>query len=103
MTTDEVVAKIAAEEAQFQARMDEQVVDGFKVGDMRKVFERLVDPKDWRGPIAALIAPGLFPIAKAAVEFYTATELKVVGGPEQLTGRVAVHSVGYRMGPAGDH
>lgn len=72
------MAKIAAEEAEFQARMDETVVDGFKVGDLRKVFECLVDPKDWRGEIAALIPADLYPIARRAVEFYTATELKVV-------------------------
>jgi hypothetical protein len=42
-------------------------------------------------------------IAKVAVEFFTTTELKVVGGPEPITGRLLCESIGYRAGPAGDH
>lgn len=100
MATDEVMAKIAAEEAEFQARMDETVVDGFKVGDMRAMFNRITNPKDWRSPIRAWITQADLRLAERAVEYFTATELTVVRMPED---QVPVRSIGYRMGPAGDH
>ena len=72
----------------------------YSVEDMRKVFEKIEDPTNWKNEINALIPHHLFGIAADAVEFYTATKLEVVGGPEPLTGRILVHAPGYYNGPA---
>ena len=79
-----------------------EIVGGFRVCDMEKVFNRMVDPKDWRAPINATIPYRLYDIAAAAVEFFTATTLEVVGSMP-ITGDLLVKSIGYRAGPAGDH
>ncbi len=89
-------------EAEIRRQEEVQEYKGYKVADMRRTFEKLCDPQDWKAPIHALIPHQLFGLAAVAVEFFTCTELKVVGGPEPLTGRILVHADGYRMGPAGD-
>jgi len=101
MTTDEAVAKILEEETEAQRRIDEQKYRGHRIGDLRRVFDRVADPEDWRGPIRCWIPHDLFKAAAAAVEFFTCTELKVVAGPQALTGCILVEADGYRNGPAG--
>ena len=93
--------RISEETAKAISEMDEQIHEGHKIGDLREVFDAIAPKDDWRGEINAMINHRLFPIANAAVEFFTSTSLKVVGGPEPITGHIAVHSVGYRMGPCG--
>jgi len=94
------IQEIEQETMEAETRQDYR---GYKVSDIRKTFNALCDPNDWRRPIDAWIPHQLFGIAAAAVEFFTCTELKVVGGPQPLTGKILVHADGYRMGPAGDH
>jgi hypothetical protein len=75
------------------------VFKGYAVDDLKAVFDRICDPKDWRGPIAATMAGELVMAAVAAIEFYTATTPKVE--LDITTMRYLVTSEGYRMGPAG--
>ena len=100
MTATEKV--LADEQAAMEAE-ETQEYRGYTVADLRKTFNALTDPKDWKGPICAWIPASLFGEASAAVEFFAAASLKITGGPQLLTGRILVESDGYQMGPAGDH
>jgi len=93
-----LVAKMEAERIKAEA---EQEYRGYKVADIRRVFDAISDPEDWRAPISRWIPCDMVGIAQVAVEFFTCTELKVVAGPQALTGYVLVRADGYRMGPAG--
>jgi hypothetical protein len=67
--------------------------------EMEKYFNMVANPNDWRAPIDAVIAMGKFMKCKAAVEFFTSTELIIVY--ESKGGKVRVQATGYRNGPAG--
>jgi hypothetical protein len=70
----------------------------YRIADLRRVFDRLCDPGDWKAPILAKIPHETFSIAKAAVAFFTGSELKVEA---LLTGcadggKLRVSADGYR-------
>ena len=67
---------------------------------LERMFNRLADPADWKAPVKATIREDELWVAREAVEFYTATTLRVV---ERCGSRLVVAALGYRMGPAGDH
>ena len=73
---------------------------------LRKAFDQVCDPNDWRGPIDALVPLTSSDIYVQAVEFMTATKptLKLSGhyGSDGHL-MLRLQSVGYRAGPAGDH
>ncbi len=73
----------------------------YPIEDMKAIMDAIEDPNDWRAEINAWIPANLYPIAREAVIFYTATDLEVVGGPQPITGNILVHATGYRNGPAG--
>jgi len=64
-------------------------------------FKSVSNSLDWKSPIDAIIRVADFDAVNAAVEFYTATKLKVE--QNMGSGYVRVTSPGYRLGPAGDH
>lgn len=70
---------------------------------LRVAFDQICDPTDWRGPIDALVPWDSANIYVQAVRYMTATvcECRQV----KKGGEIYAHltSVGYRMGPAGDH
>ncbi|MBZ5499079.1 MAG: hypothetical protein LAP85_21990 [Acidobacteriia bacterium] len=80
---------------------DRTVYKGFRVSDLRKVFNKLANPQDWRGPIAASMPGEAVLGACAAIEYCTATLPRVCLDTRTMT--YVVTSEGYRMGPAGDH
>lgn len=90
-------------EAEIREAEKHREYQGFTIADLRKTFEALQNPDDWRSPIDAWIPRQLYEIARVAVDYFTATSLDVVGGPQPISGKILVHSDGYRMGPAGDH
>ncbi|GEM_PF-2845850 len=96
-----VMAAFAKEEARALEAEANQEYRGHTIANMRKAFDLLADPDDWRAPIDAWIDHRAYGLAAAAVEFFTCTELQIIGGPQPLTGRILVHADGYRMGPAG--
>jgi len=100
--TDERMAALVAkmEEERIGAEAHQEY-KGYKVADIRRVFDSLADPEDWRAPISRWIPHDIVGIAQVAVEYFTCTELKVVAGPQALTGYVLVQADGYRNGPAG--
>jgi hypothetical protein len=70
----------------------------YLIADLRKVFDRLHQPNDWKGPILAHIPHETFAICKAAVAYFAGSELKVDGvliGSEP-PGMLQVRANGYR-------
>lgn len=68
---------------------------------LEAIFANIQDPEDWKNPISVSVPGEMVSVAVAAIKFYTATVPTVslnVGTMEYL-----IESVGYRMGPAGDH
>ena len=68
---------------------------------LKKAFDAVCDPKDWKGPIAAVMQGELVNVVVEAIKHYTATVPDVQ--LDVSTMRYLVTSPGYRMGPAGDH
>ena len=72
---------------------------GYDLDDLRKVFDIVCDPDDWRAPIAVWVSgEAVLPVV-AAIEFMTATHPSVSLNIERM--RYLVTSEGYRNGPAG--
>lgn len=80
---------------------EEKVFKGYTEAELKAAFEKVCDPHDWKDPIVKRVPTNKMDLTIAAIEFYTATEVKVTA----LAGRddVTVESIGYRAGPAGDH
>ena len=73
---------------------------GFPIADLEATFDRIKDPADWRNPIGAEIPGDATKIVAAAIDFYTATKMRIVGGPIPGTGKILIYAKGYRAGPA---
>lgn len=72
---------------------------GYAIDDLRKVFDQVCDPDDWRAPIAVWMPGGVVMAVVAAIEFMTATHPRVDLDVNRM--RYLVTSEGYRNGPAG--
>ena len=72
---------------------------GYDLDDLRKVFDLVCDPKDWRAPIAVWVPGAVVMAVVAAIEFMTATHPRVDLDVNRM--RYLVTSEGYRNGPAG--
>jgi len=72
---------------------------GYTVDQLEEAFKRIQNPQDWKAPISATIDQRDFDLMFEAVVHYTATTLEIV--QDFGNGKVKVHSIGYRMGPAG--
>ena len=75
--------------------------EGYTVEQMKKAFDAVANPNDWKAPIAASMTGESVNVVVAAIKFYTATVPEVT--LDVATMRYHVHSDGYRNGPAGDH
>jgi len=67
---------------------------------MKKAFEKVQNPHDWKEPIEAWIPEEEWDITRDAVIFYTATTPCIVSWLGSL---ILIRADGYRRGPAGDH
>jgi hypothetical protein len=88
-----VVAEIPTEEP--------EVVPGYTRTALKKAFDAVADPDDWKAPIEATIHQSMLDVTAKAIWFFTGTSCR-----ERVRwndGRVAIEATGYRMGPAGDH
>lgn len=63
-------------------------------------FENVQCHKDWKNPIKATVPEGDLQHYVDAIRFFTATDTTV---EPSVPGYVEISSVGYRLGPAGDH
>lgn len=97
-SADEYICKIRAEQELFEST---NYRGGYLISELRAAFEEISDPEDYKGPIDAVIPASKFDLYKNAVIFFTATDFHMVRPVDSE--RVRVMSVGYRVGPAGDH
>jgi len=77
-----------------------QLLGGYTEEELKEAFEAVQDKDDWKAPIRALVAREDLPVTIKAIEHYTATSVYFDGDYGNFVG---IYSVGYRMGPAGDH
>lgn len=70
---------------------------------LQTAFNQICDPQDWKGPIDCVVPWEAASVYIEAIKYMTATT--PVSHVEQMDGQLYAHltSVGYRMGPAGDH
>ena len=86
--------------------MTEATYGGYTLDELKKAFDKVSDPEDWKGPIRATMPGEAVGVTCAAIEFYTATKARVRVDSRQRRGKYLVYFVeskGYRAGPAGDH
>lgn len=72
---------------------------GYAIDDLRKLFDEIADPKDWKAPISIWVKGEGVKAAVATIEFFTATNPSVQLDTDKML--YLVESIGYRMGPAG--
>lgn len=72
---------------------------GFRVSELRRLFDAAHEPEDWKAEISVFVPGELVQATVAAVEYFTATPATVELDQTQM--RYLITSVGYRMGPAG--
>jgi len=83
-----------------------EIYDGYTKEELSSAFDSVKDASDWRSPIRADVPSSKIDVVVAAIRYYTATDPEV--SPSVAFGRTwpdrfNISSVGYRMGPAGDH
>ena len=78
------------------------VINGFTVTELRRAFDEVADKDDWKAPIDAWIEDHDYNLVLEAIDFMTATMIKVVDTKiESEVTTLRITSVGYRNGPAG--
>ena len=82
-------------ESKFWSNAD--LLGGYKVEALEQAFFTVANPGDWRAEINAVVGADKLAITVQAIEFYTATETRVL----PRNGGFQVYSIGYRAGPAG--
>ena len=75
---------------------------GYPAAILRYAFGKVANPKDWKGPIMAVVEKAMVHVVAVAIEFFTATVPTIIPADADGTKFVVV-SDGYRAGPAGDH
>jgi hypothetical protein len=79
-------------------REKEECFEGYSRSRLAEVFNDIVNPEDWKGPITASVKIKDVDVTISAIRFFTATSPIVRYGFRNAT----VNSEGYRQGPAGD-
>lgn len=99
-----LAADIAAADRKWREK--HEVAPGITSAMLDDAFARVHDPDDWKAPIAAIIRASELPLVTKAIEYHTATTVKVVDSWRPFKNReplLAITAQGYRAGPAGDH
>ena len=100
-TAEEAQAKKADAILGKALQRRELPVVGFTQSELDVAFRKVQSSIHWKEPIDAWVPVDELPITMLAVEFFTATKIKILG--TRPDGTVLVHADGYRLGPAGDH
>jgi hypothetical protein len=79
--------------ADADADGDDCINFGYRVGDLRRAFNKLHDRQNWKNPIDAVIPSHEFALCDAATCFMTSGALSIVEHLED--GNVRVQSAGY--------
>lgn len=81
--------------------MEDAIMKGpYTVAELRKAFEAVQDPDDWRAEIDAWIDHEDYNVTNAAITFFTGAEIDAVTQVTPIKG-MGIHAVGYRNGPCG--
>ncbi|MEO8139954.1 MAG: hypothetical protein ABI742_09920 [Gemmatimonadota bacterium] len=80
---------------------DPMRMTGFSHAQLVKAFERVRNPRDWKGPIFSEIPEAERRVVQKAVFWFTGTVPVFAPAPRDIH-RLMVTAVGYRLGPAGD-
>jgi len=90
--------------------IDVPVYMGYSQQQLRRAFEIVENSEDWRGPINCLVSLTVLHMMGVylrdidfAIRFYTGTIAEFYTNPHGDGDLWRIVSVGYRMGPAGDH
>lgn len=86
----------------------------FTIDELSSAFKSIQNITNWRDPIVSVIPEDKRKLVQAAVDYFTATEAKfypvynpegncIIPGNRIIPGFLIVTSIGYRLGPAGDH
>lgn len=92
--------------ANEKAQWIDNLTYGYGEEALKKAFDTVCDPNDWKGPIDCFVTADNVAVVVAAIQFYTATTPKVEAVKDNRTANSTlfrVKSEGYRKGPAGDH
>jgi hypothetical protein len=86
----------------------EQVVSehGFTQNQLSEAFDKVANPHDWKAEILVRLPSGscsgdALTLIKEAIVHFTGTDPEVTLDTETM--RYEIYSIGYRMGPCGDH
>lgn len=72
-----------------------QEFKGYKVSELREIFEIIQNDDDWKAPWAASVPHHIVDIVCKAVEFFHADKVRVVG-IQRMTGMVVIEGRGYQ-------
>jgi len=68
---EEALRQMREDEAKRMVEFDEQVHEGYKIGDLRKAFEKVQNPEHWKMPIQAGCDVADRDITAKAIVFFT--------------------------------
>ena len=80
------------------------MVNGYTVNELRKAFDMVANPDDWKDVIDAWIEPEDWGMVATAIEFMTASEPWIAEQKDDKESGVTILRIqgrGYRNGPAG--
>lgn len=72
----------------------------FTQAQLEAGFNAVRNQADWKAPINAVVGESLVGLVYSAIMHFTATRPEVM---RLENGNFSIKSIGYRMGPAGDH
>lgn len=81
-----------------------ETYNGFKVSELKEVFDAIRNQKDWKAEINAWCYGEEVSAITAAIQYFTCTTPEFhLHIPPTGALRYVYHADGYRKGPAGDH
>jgi hypothetical protein len=81
---------------------DPERLTGYRQEQLATAFDRVCDPRDWKGPIRAEIPEEDRVVVERAVYWFTDTVPMFTALPG-ASGRLEVRARGYRLGSADTH
>ncbi len=83
------------------AIVDPLSVTGYRLDQLAAAFDRVMNPRDWKAPISAVIPATDRLVVEQAVIWFTRT-VPVFVQPPGVTDRIVVTAPGFRLGPDWD-
>ena len=80
---------------------DAVMVDGYTRRQLKRAFDAVCDPADWKAPISKAVLINDIEITLAAIRYFTGTSPVAGVRKGRLYVDAIVESKGYRLGPCG--